>query len=224
MDQEDQAGKKRSQNMNKKSPAYVLLFIILLTMFFGIAISTVHYLTLPILEKNSLLIKNRVISKAFMLEVKSENAETYKNAITENIIFDTLRVGDNEVEFYSHKYNHNIGFLFTGLGFWEAISGIIVMDSKLEKIVNLQILDQNETPGLGARIEEKWFTNQFKNLKVKWTDKYRIIIGPTSNSDKSNVVNGITGASQTSDALMVIINKNLVIFREAYMNQAGNKN
>ncbi|MBN2281044.1 MAG: FMN-binding protein [Candidatus Marinimicrobia bacterium] len=202
--------------MDKKSPSYILIFIVLISFVFGLAISSVHYLTLPMLEKNEALHKNRIISQAFMLDVEKDTPEAYEDAIRQFIKIDSIEIKREKVEFFRHREKDYIGFIFKGLGFWEPISGIIVMDRDLEKIINLKILEQKETPGLGARIEEPWFTEQFQQLAIKWNDNQKIIIGATSNPDKSNVVETITGASQTSDALMNMLNENLAEFKKNY--------
>lgn len=202
--------------MNKKDPKYIMMFIVLISLVFGLAISTVHYVTLPMLKKNEALHKNRIISQAFLLDVDGDSPDDYEKAIHENIALDSLEINGRKVELFRHKVNHNVGFVFQGLGFWEPISGIIVMDKNLDKIIHLKILEQKETPGLGARIEEKWFTDQFKELPIKWNENQKIIIGASSNADKSNVVNAITGASQTSDALANMLNDNLAEFKKQY--------
>jgi Na+-transporting NADH:ubiquinone oxidoreductase subunit C len=202
--------------MNKKDPKYILFFIVLISLVFGVAISTVHYVTLPMLKKNEALHKNRIIAKAFLLEVEGNSPEAYEQAIKKYITVDSLNIKGRNVELFHHKENNNMGFVFYGLGFWEPISGVVVMDQSLSKIIHLKILEQKETPGLGARIEEEWFTDQFKGLPIKWHDKQKIIIGATSNADKSNVVEAITGASQTSDALMNMLNENLTAFKKKY--------
>ncbi|SRR6056297_1868233 len=202
--------------MDKKDPKYILLFIILISLIFGVAISAVHYTTLPMLKKNEALHKNRIISKAFLLDVEGESPSDYEAAIENNIQIDSIKIGDTKTELFEHMDSDNIGFVFRGLGFWEPISGIIVMDEGLTEIINLKILEQKETPGLGARIEEQWFTDQFKGLPLKWSADQKIIIGTTSNADKSNVVDAITGASQTSVALMNMLNENLTQFKESF--------
>lgn len=205
--------------MKKNSSVYIFTFIILISIFFGVAISAVHFLTLPMMRKNEALHENRVIARAFMLEVENEGAEAYQAAINENIKIDTVQARDERMVIFTHKKTGEIGFLFDGMGFWEPISGVIVLDQGLENIVNMKILEQKETPGLGARIEEQWFTDQFKGLNVKWqAEQEKIVIGTTSSPDKSNVVDAITGASQTSIALMRMLNNDLAKFKEISQN------
>jgi Na+-transporting NADH:ubiquinone oxidoreductase subunit C len=78
-------------------------------------------------------------------------------------------------------------------------------------MVNIQFFDHKETPGLGARIEENWFTSQFKGLKIAWNkpEKERVIVGPSPDPNAANRVDAITGATQTSTALMRFLNQEL---------------
>ena len=202
--------------MKKNSSFYICFFIILISMFFGVAISSVHFTTLAMLKKNETLHKNRIISKAFMLDVKGDSPKAYQEAVTKNINIDVISIKNQKIKIFKDKKRGNIGFLFKGMGFWEPISGIIVLESNLKQVINIQILEQKETPGLGARIEEKWFTDQFKNLNIDWKSKDKKIIVGSGGKKKNNSVDGITGATQTSMALMKILNDDLKKFKKFY--------
>ena len=86
-------------------------------------------------------------------------------------------------------------------------------------MINIQFLEQKETPGLGARIEEPWFTDQFKGLTIAWDKpvEERVIIGASADPKAKNRVDAITGASQTSLALMKSLNRELERFRKVYV-------
>ena len=49
---------------------------------------------------------------------------------------------------------------------WGNIDIILSTDKALSKIYGMRILKQEETPGLGARISEDWFVNQFEELAI----------------------------------------------------------
>ena len=201
--------------MNRQSPLYVMVFMVVLASVFGFGVSFVNYATLPVLEKNEKLHRNRIMAKAFMLDVQDISAEAYERAVKEKI--ETINIkkpGAGEHTVYRNRNNGETGFIFTGFGFWDRITGIMVLDPELKKIVNIQFLEQHETPGLGARIEEQWFTEQFRGVAVKWDDPSgsAIVIGKKSSGPNS--VDAITGASQTSMALMGILNRGLADFRK----------
>jgi len=207
--------------MNKTSSGYILIFMVIIAICFGFGVSFVHYATLDILEKNEALHRNRVLCRAFLLDVTEDTPEAYEKAI-EHSIESTEVAGDGRVwQIYTRGDSepHNVGFTFSGLGFWDRIDGIVVLSPDLRKMVHVQFLEQKETPGLGARIEESWFTDQFKGLPIAWeaSVEKRVIIGPATDPKAENRVDAITGASQTSLALMKSLNRELDLFRTAYI-------
>ncbi len=206
--------------MNKNSATYTFIFIVAICVVFGSAISLVHYSTLKTLAKNETLNRNRVVCNAFLLDVNGDSPQAYQQAIDQNIIFRTLSSDTRNFEtFFKRDTNKSdVGFVFSGMGFWDRIEGIIVLTSDLSQVINIQFLDQKETPGLGARIEEKWFTDQFKDLEIDWTGRVdqRLIVGASSRPNLTNRVDAITGATQTSLALEKLLNSELNLFREMY--------
>ncbi len=95
---------------------------------------------------------------------------------------------------------------FQGNGLWGTISGVMGMSADLERIVGFEVVFHVETPGLGGRIDEAWFKDQFKGefaangIVVKHG-------GAGGDPDPDNgEVDGITGASRTSDSIQVIVN------------------
>jgi Na+-transporting NADH:ubiquinone oxidoreductase subunit C len=207
--------------MNKKSPMYVIGFMVVLSIVFGSAIAAVYHLTAPVTRRNELLNRNRAIANAFGLTVTDASAAAYEAAVTQNIDHSTLDGGGGRWEFFIRKEPpRNVGFVFRGIGFWDVISGIIVLSPDLSTIAGIRFLEQHETPGLGARIEEPWFINQFEGKSIAWGNSpdRRIIIG-AGEKDLANRVDGITGATQTSLALMRMLNNDLEAFRNAYAAQ-----
>ncbi len=67
----------------------------------------------------------------------------------------------------------------------------------------------HETPGLGGRIDEAWFKEQFKGEYAA----NGIVVkhgGSGGDTDPDNgQVDGITGASRTSDSIQVIVNQQI---------------
>lgn len=203
--------------MNKESPGYILFFITAVSLFFGLIISVVNYATVDILKKNDAMHKNRVIAQAFMLETEGTSPLSYEKAVTEKIEEQKVVLPAGERIYYKNRDNGDVGIIFSGTGFWDRITGIIVLSRDLATVRNIQFLEQKETPGLGARIEEKGFTDSFKGITVKWGNvpEKRIIIGSGDNT-AGNRVDAITGATQTSVSLMNMLNMELDSFRNVY--------
>ena len=96
-----------------------------------------------------------------------------------------------------------------GKGFWGRMKGLLAMKNDLNTISGIIFTSQNETPGLGARVDEPWFRNQFKGIKLSNAPKKGPYIIIASGSDKKNSVDAITGATMTSKAVDRFLNKDL---------------
>ena len=202
--------------MNKKSPAYVLSFMAAVCLVFGTGISVVNYATQGLLAKNAARHQNSVLCRAFQLDVAGTSAEAYQQAVDAAIR--TSTVGGRTVYECVAPGKEGVGFVAGGMGFWDRIECVVVLSPDLQKILNVQVLEQKETPGLGARIEEPWFTDQFKGLTLDWNDPQgqRVLVGANPAPNAANEVDAITGATQTSMALMRFFNSELDAFRAAY--------
>ena len=192
--------------------------MVVLSIVFGAAIAAVYNLTAPITRQNESLNRNRAIANAFGLQVSGSSAAAYESAVARDITHDTLE-GTNKTwdVFIRKEAPRSVGFVFRGIGFWDAVSGIIVLSPDLSTIHGIRFLEQHETPGLGARIEEAWFYNQFEGKKIAWNNPIdqRIIIGAGA-KELTNRVDGITGATQTTLALARMLNSDLEGFRNAF--------
>ncbi len=205
--------------MKKDSPSYIMGFMLITAVLFGTGVAIVHYSTQDMLARNERLHRNRVLVQAFGLDVKEETPQAYEQAVEQNLEVNTIQARGREWEIFEQRVNGtNVGFIFTGLGFWDRIMGVLVLTPDLQQVVNIQIMEQSETPGLGARITQPWFTEQFKGLEIAWDQpmNQRIIIGPSPQPNAVNQVDAITGATQTSIALMNILNSELQGFRKVY--------
>ena len=88
-----------------------------------------------------------------------------------------------------------------GPGLWGTIAIMVGMEEDLRTFSGLAIVSQNETPGLGARIEESWFTSQFSGKKAPFT----MVEEGTASLD--NEVDAITGATRTSEYFLNLTNR-----------------
>ena len=120
--------------MNKESPLYIILFMIAVCIVFSLAVSAVNYATLDMLKQNEKLHRNRIIVKAFMLNAPDEKPGTYEEIIKNNIEALTLKTETGELESFKNINTGDIGFVFRGNGFWDIITGIVVISQDLEKI------------------------------------------------------------------------------------------
>lgn len=139
-----------------------------------------------------------------------------KKAETEAAIFRVQSEGKsyeplNNTDFEVYKVKNDkaeeIGYalVYEGNGFQGKIRLICGLSADLEKILALEILEQVETPGLGTKIIEKPFTDQFKQLqtspKVNWVKGVE--------PENPNEIQAITGATISSKSVVAIINNGI---------------
>ena len=76
----------------------------------------------------------------------------------------------------------------------------------LDKIIGLEFISQEETPGLGGRIDELEFKEQFRDIIINDDGTNYIIYNPASGGN----VDAISGATLTSQAVADFLNKDLL--------------
>jgi len=88
-----------------------------------------------------------------------------------------------------------------GPGLWGTIAIMVGLEEDLTTFSGLAIVSQNETPGLGARIEEPWFTKQFQGKKSPFS------LVNEGTAQKPNEIDAITGATRTSEYFRNLTNR-----------------
>lgn len=96
-----------------------------------------------------------------------------------------------------------IAFKADGNGFQGNVAVMVGLDLDYLKLKGIEVLDQVETPGLGNRIVEPQFKDQFKGVEVKPKIEYIKYRKP----EKPNQIQAITGATISSDAVVSNINR-----------------
>ncbi|HNX01545.1 MAG TPA: FMN-binding protein [Candidatus Cloacimonadota bacterium] len=97
-----------------------------------------------------------------------------------------------------------LGYCFdiSGSGLWGTMNGFVGMTPDLNRIVNFTIYQQQETPGLGARVSESWFKKQFHDKILRLNGKvltYSLV--PEEATPATQEIKQITGATITSSSV-----------------------
>ncbi len=122
------------------------------------------------------------------------------------------RIKGNTVYRSYDEKGHPTGyaFHFSGKGFWGNISGLMALENDLDTIKGIVFTSHNETPGLGARIDEDWFQRQFRRIMLSGRpENGKFITIRSGESGKKNTVDAITGATMTSSLLEKLLNEDI---------------
>ncbi|MCM8797937.1 MAG: FMN-binding protein [Candidatus Omnitrophica bacterium] len=153
-----------------------------------------------ILRNQELKIKTAVLN-ALEIDYPPEKIEEVFSKNIEKI--------ENKGRVIYRTAKREVAILFSGPGLWGNISGVLALKPDLETIQGIQIISQEETPGLGGRIAEKSFLERFVNKKTI----PRLLLVPEGKAKRENEVDAITGATMTSRAFEELLNKSIADFR-----------
>jgi len=140
-----------------------------------------------------------------ILDAYPESYELYVKAVnTEGLERQTFiaQVADSTVAYC---------FEIKGKGLWGSMKALVSTTTDFRTIVDFAIVEQMETPGLGARIEEDWFLAQFRDrLFVQSPDAEDItssyeFIAETQVPEREDQLKRVTGATITSDSVVKML-------------------
>ncbi|QUH21191.1 FMN-binding protein [Alkaliphilus sp. B6464] len=189
----------------KKFSFRPVIFMIIVTVIYTGVLATINEVT-----------KNRVLSNN---EVKKQSALLYvldiptkgKNPSEINELFNShFKVVESENDIYYEGYKDNslVANIYPiqGNALWGSLEGFIGLTPDLNKIVGIEFLSHNETPGLGGRMDEDWFKEQFREVVIsKEVSRDYINYKP----NMGGKVDSISGATATSNSVLNIINENI---------------
>lgn len=217
----------------KREYLRIITVMIAVAALFGSVVSGIYIGSRETLTRNRAIRLQRAYVEVFDYGDPDDLSDEEITRIVDTRIDDTLDpVIDPEsgegievikaYESAGHSELTGIGFRFRGLGFWGPIEGILALTPDLQKTLDIFILRQQETPGLGGRIEEEIFTGAFEDgLDVskprkgtKWI-QISATAPPSDSPLKGRHVDAITGATQTCIAMERILNQELARFRRA---------
>lgn len=189
--------------MNKEGTTYTIIFIFIVSFAFVFLLSMTNQVTIERVELNQELARQQAILSAMGIEAAgAEEIQEEFAGIT----------GDAESGLYVGSVDGRTVYAkeFAGAGLWGTISGVLAVTSDFEEIVGIEIVEDNETPGLGGRINEPWFKSQFEGEQVPQDGiEVRALEGDGDPDKDNGVIDGITGATRTSDSMETIVNNQL---------------
>ncbi len=181
----------------KGGPVYTVIFMLVISAVFTLILSLANAYYLPKIEENELVDDRRAVLYVFELETEGgpdEILERFESAVAPETLAG--------IEIYAHLGEDEqvlaYAVPFTGAGLWGTMHGYLGVTPEFDQITGLVFTEHNETPGLGARIDEREYLEQFRGLEIIGELAY----GPAGGDQ----LDAITGATSTSNAVLRILN------------------
>ena len=134
--------------------------------------------------------------------------------------YEEIKNAGFEVYKVFNQADSSVGYslVYSGNGFQGKIKLMIGLTEDLNKITSIEVLEQSETPGLGTKILEPPYKDQYKGLTP--TPAIKLVKGVEPSNP--NEVQSITGATISSRAVVAIVNEGIAKLR-AVENKGASK-
>ncbi len=190
----------------KKGYQYTIVFMLIVAAVFTAILATTQAAMNPRIAANQEVLRQQNLLYAFDIPT-GESPEEVQATYEANIEEDFRTIDGKEVLAYRQVDEagnvKGYAFPFTGPALWGTISGYLAVTEDLSTMKGLTFTEQNETPGLGGRIDEAPFKEQFRGVPLPE--------GTISYGQEG--LDAISGATQSSNAVIAVLNnlKNDVI-------------
>lgn len=188
----------------KRGHIYTLVFMVVITAVLVFALAAAYEGFKPAIQSNKSFEEQRAVLYALGLtDITEKDAviAAYQEKISEEPINGQAEAYGRKI--LAHKEDGQVvsyAVPFEGAGLWGSIRGYLGMNADHSQATGLVFTYQNETPGLGGRIDEDWYKEQFRGIPLQPGQPIRYgMMG-----DKQ--LDAVTGATQTSKAVVNILN------------------
>lgn len=192
----------------KKPLAYPVIFMTIVTAVFVTALAGFNHITTETIKFNNENELRHKILYVFDILPEGEDAKEIEAIFNERVV--EKKFGDisgfamingNDETAYAIPIN--------GPGLWGSITGYLGLNKEFTKTIGIEFVTQSETPGLGGRISEEDYKKQFRDIDVTTPVNGAYII---SRPETGGNIDAISGATQTSSAVIKFINEDLIEF------------
>ena len=198
--------------MNSKFMMIFVLTLVCLVSAFALAV--VNDITAGPIARQKKLAEARSVSAALPKSVLKYDNDPSSDIVT---VPEWKSPDGSPMKVYVARRNGKIvgvAFVVSGQGYSGKITSMLGVDME-QNITGLAILEEGETPGLGANIENcKLFRCQFKGKSAKSTTDGKLVLVKGRKPQKAWEIQAITGATISSTGVLKGVNEGLVNLRK----------
>lgn len=202
--------------MNER--VYTVVYMVVVCVLATILLTGAKLVLAERIETNASVRTDRLILAALGIVPKGPGAAEIRRTYD-------ARVASEEREGLKLYYGYtedggaveSIGMEFHGKAFWGPMVGVLAIKPDLKTVAGFQMISQQETPGLGARIADADYSAQFAGKDIGEINPDGVYLEFVSEGVETlgpHQVHGVTGATRTTDSLRRILNEDIVMFRK----------
>lgn len=212
-----------------KNPAYIILYAVIISSVFTGGIMLVHQAAKGTIARNERVFLQRSIVELFFADqAKAEGEQiekTFRTQITERPVSPGSDLSNPNTPRYYFAFREQaspgdppfaVAIPVAGMGFWAEIRGYLAVDLDTQTCLGVVFTQHGETPGLGGRISEATFRDQFPGCDltappagVRWIYIDKEPVKDATDKRTGRHVDAISGATNTSTAVAHFLNADL---------------
>lgn len=198
----------KSKGINTNGNVYTFVYATVMVVIVAFLLAFVASALKPMQDANVARdTKNQILTSLNITGLKGEAIDNkYAEVITEELEEQGGKV-------FVAKVNGTTKYVLPvkGRGLWGGLWGYISIDEDKQHVYGTYFDHESETAGLGARIKERWFQEQF-NGKPIFTDnpqQVALTVVKQGQSKAETEIDGVTGATLTSKGVAGMVTDGL---------------
>ena len=195
----------------KKNMLYPVVFMIILAGALTMILALINGVTLPVIEFNQEIELKQKILSVFDILPEEAAPEEIDKIFSENITEEEFE-GETVYVLEENGIPAAYAAPFNGPGLWGSIEGYMGVTSDLQNVTGIEFIKQDETPGLGGRISEPEYKEQYRDLDISNPATGNLFV---SRPAEGGNVDAIAGATQTSTFVINMLNEDIAKFIES---------
>ena len=203
--------------LNTNSNVYTFVYMTIVVIIVAVLLALANQALKPRQDANILLDKQKQILGALKIDYTNGDPANIYMAL----VNDTLVYGNMEV--YVANLNGAVKYILplSGKGLWGGIGGYLALDEDKNTIYGVNFNHESETPGLGAKIVEMPFREQFEGKHIRNAEGQVVsvaVLKKGNMAEGQEQVDAISGATITSSGVSTMLQTNLEEYQE-FLNQ-----
>lgn len=191
-----------------KTSMRMIIVLTLIAILSGGILSLWNDVTAPRIEQNRL----KVLKQAITLVLPGIDHYQEQLLPDQSILYMGIKEGNDAPVGYAFKA--------IGNGFSPDLTLMVGTSPDFSRITGIEVLEHTETPGLGNKIEDQWFKDQFKGL-YSGLNADRAVVKNVKPADPEKGIQAVSGATISSKAVVTIVMTQLNRVKSQYMQQVS---
>lgn len=190
--------------MKKDGFLYPIIFMAIVTGAFTFVLASLNYSTADRIEfLREIELKEKILY-IFELDVSGKTPEEV-DQVFKKYVKEEDYLGRRLFYIEENGQIKKYAVPVSGKGVWGMIEAYIGISGDLNKIIGLEFISHSETPGLGGRISEPEYKDQFRGIDISNREDDLLVYRPSPGGN----IDSLAGATGTSRSVIRFLNEDL---------------